>query len=141
MTEAATHLWAWHQALSVLRRNGQTPTLAQRRAVLSLALDDPVTALRSKLVMQAVPAEHRATVLRLADRASVTAVAAGASQPARSIVGRQTGPFSVSQAARALRITPHGVRAACRRGRLRAAKDGNGRWLISAADVEVYADG
>jgi excisionase family DNA binding protein len=127
-------LLAWELALASEARNGHPLPADVRWCVQRLALADPLTAARCPQVRRALPPDVRAAVLALA-AAPVTAPAGQASQPS----GSEAGPewLTVQEAAQALGVSAHGVRAACRRGRLDATR-GPAGWRIRAASVQEY---
>jgi len=137
-------------ALSSSARNGRALPDDVAWLLTRLALNAPGTAARLPRVMAGLSPEVRAAVTRLAGQTSHAArsdVPPGApasvewaGSPGRD--GRAAGAapaqvLSVRQAAASLRISSHAVRAAARRGSLKAVKDA-GRWTFTAAAVDAY---
>jgi hypothetical protein len=130
-------LCAWEAALRAQASNGHPLPADVRWMVERLALAVPVTAARCPRVRAVLPPDVRAAVLRAAAAQGSQALAGRGSQAAVSAAG---GWLSARDAARVLGITPRGVRAACRRGRLAAARDEAGVWRIEAASVAAYRE-
>jgi hypothetical protein len=130
----ALTLFAFEVALGVEARNGAVLPDDVRWLLAMLALGDPATAVHLPHVRAALDPPVLATVRRLAP-GRVTPVAGRASHPPPSMV-KEAVP--VSEAARLLGLTPHAVRAACRRGSLPGTKNAAGDWVISRAAAIEY---
>ena len=131
---------AWEALLASagVARNGYALDPGVVWLVSYRALAAPGTAAHCPNVRAALPADVLAAVLRLAEvPASVTPLAAGASQEAASEAEAGRSWLTTREAARALGCTAHGARAACRRGRL-AGTVVDGKWRIDPASLEEY---
>jgi hypothetical protein len=122
---------AWEAALqsAAASRNGRTVGEDVVWLVSHRALAAPATAALCPAVRSVLPPDVLAAVLALAAEAGVTTVAEPASQPAGSAVTGRSWR-TVAEAARALGLTCHGVRARCRRGTLPAVKEA-GQWRVT----------
>jgi hypothetical protein len=118
------------------RRDGGAPGRDTRAACVWLALSAPELAARCPWLLDAAGPEVAAAVrAAAATAAGVTAEAPGASQPpawdADSI-------WTTGEVANMTGLSSHGVRAACRRGRLAAGKDAAGEWQVTLAAVQQW---
>jgi hypothetical protein len=131
----------WELALTTLPANGAGPLPPDVAWLLSaVAVSAPAAAVRCPRVLAALPPGAREEVRLLAERDSpsetlfappVTATAREASPEADSET------LTTQEAGRALGITTHGARAACRRGHL-AGTVVDGKWRIDRAALEDY---
>jgi hypothetical protein len=136
---------AWLAVHDAVRSPGTAARCPNLRAVLPPEVAAAVTRLAGRdISTQDLEVDHKivsvskpgAAVSRLAGQASEQA----GSEAASTLVAPAPPPrhLSTTDAAAALGITSHGVADACRRGTLPAVHDGDGRWVIAAADLEEY---
>jgi hypothetical protein len=150
-------------ALRLHRRNGTALSPELRSVVGAWAFAVPQVALRCPMVMAALSREQAAGIRHQAAKRQVTTSAqvrrsgvaafdAGGSQlpesgPAVPLSDAAsallvTGPLTAGQAARMTGLTTHGVRTACRRGKLDARKNRvTGEWLIEPDTLRRWEAG
>jgi hypothetical protein len=137
----------WEMALREMARDGQSLPPDAKWLMRRVALSAPHAAVRCRYLMRAIGPEVAWAVMDAAGlpQAGVTRLDGRASQPAGSEnrpagTAGTGGSVSVREAARMLDLTPHGIRAACRRHRLAAVRDEQtGTWLIDPAGLADYA--
>ncbi len=118
------------------QRNGRAPDDPLRLVASVLALAAPTTAVNLPAVLATAGPDVTAAVRRMAQGQAAEGVAAlppGGSQDASSVM-------SARQVADEFGYTLHGVRTACRRGRLRSAKSETGDWQITRQAAEEWGN-
>jgi hypothetical protein len=133
---------ALEAALRSRQRNGRAPDDPLRLVASVLALAAPETAAHLPYLLATSGPDVAKAVARMAKAHAAEGVAApapGGSQGAPSEQSAVSG-LSAREVARMLGYTVHGVRTACRRGRLAAGKDEDGAWLITRQAVEEWSN-
>lgn len=135
---AALCAMALDAALRSRQRNGRGPDDRLRWVASVLALAAPDTAVHLPALLATAGPDVVAVVREQAVVLAVTVAAPGASQPAVTVAAQasqapcsETGStLTTTEVARLSGRTTHGVRAACRCGRVAAVKDEDGEWRI-----------
>lgn len=125
---AALCAMALDAALRSRQRNGRAPDDRLRWVASVLGLAAPDTAVHLPALLATAGPEVAATVR---ERAVVVAVTVATGEASQASCSETEDWLTTAQVARLSGRTTHGVRAACRRGRLAAGKDETGEWRIS----------